>query len=149
MQLHNIQSNTKRKKPKRVGRGASGGTYSGRGIKGQKARAGRKLRPELRDTIKKIHKKRGYAFVSIQHKPFVVHLRALDIFPDGASVSPAILVQKKLVRAKSGRVPAVKILGDGDIKKKLIFSGLAVSKEAKQKIEKAGGEITQSVKRKA
>jgi len=59
VQLHNIQPNTKRKTPKRVGRGGKRGTYSGRGLKGQKSRAGRKIRPQLRDIIKRIPKKKG------------------------------------------------------------------------------------------
>ncbi len=60
MQLHQISKNKARKSPKRVGRGGKKGTYCGRGIKGQKARAGAKIRPELRDFIKKIPKVRGY-----------------------------------------------------------------------------------------
>ena len=141
MQLHNIQPKTKRKKSKRVGRGATRGMYSGRGRKGQKARSGRKMRPELRDIIKKIHKKRGYRFASIQEKPAVINVGRFYEFPEGATVSPEILVEKKLVRKTGGRVPRVKILGGGDITQKLVFSGCIFSKEAKEKIEKAGGKI--------
>lgn len=60
MQLHQIQPSKKIKKKKRVGRGGKRGTYCGRGIKGQKARAGAKIRPQIRNLIKKIPKVRGY-----------------------------------------------------------------------------------------
>jgi large subunit ribosomal protein L15 len=59
MQLHQIKSSKKRPK-KRIGRGGKKGTYCGKGMKGQKSRAGAKIRPELRDFIKKIPKTRGY-----------------------------------------------------------------------------------------
>lgn len=59
MQLHQIQPLHKPKGKKRIGRGGKRGTYSGKGIKGQSSRAGAKIRPEIRDLIKKIPKKRG------------------------------------------------------------------------------------------
>ncbi|MDD5552006.1 MAG: hypothetical protein PHI88_02520 [Candidatus Pacebacteria bacterium] len=62
MQLHEIRPIHKLKQKKRVGRGGKKGTYCGRGVKGQKARAGAKIRPELRDLVKKIPKLRGYKF---------------------------------------------------------------------------------------
>lgn len=60
MQLHQIKPSHKLKTKKRIGRGGKKGTYSGKGMKGQKSRAGAKIRPELRDFIKKIPKVRGY-----------------------------------------------------------------------------------------
>jgi len=62
MQLHQIQPLNKRKSKRRVGRGGKRGTYCGRGMKGQRARTGAKVRPEIRDLIKKIPKIRGYRF---------------------------------------------------------------------------------------
>ena len=59
MQIHNIKRKTKNKKSVSVGRGGTRGKTSGRGTKGQNARAGHKKRPELRDIIKKIPKLRG------------------------------------------------------------------------------------------
>lgn len=59
MQFHTLQGKTKRKYPKQVGRGGTRGKTSGRGTKGQNARAGRKKRPELRDFIKRVPKLRG------------------------------------------------------------------------------------------
>lgn len=60
MQLHELKPIHKRKKPKRIGRGGKRGTYSGRGVKGQKARAGRKLKPIIREIIKRYPKIRGH-----------------------------------------------------------------------------------------
>jgi large subunit ribosomal protein L15 len=60
MQAHTLKRNTPNKKTPRVGRGGVRGKTSGRGTKGQKARSGRKMRPEMRDLIKKIPKLRGH-----------------------------------------------------------------------------------------
>jgi large subunit ribosomal protein L15 len=62
MQIHDIKPDNKIKSKKRIGRGGKKGTYSGKGVKGQKSRAGAKIRPEIRDFIKKIPKLRGYKF---------------------------------------------------------------------------------------
>lgn len=59
MQLNQIKPVHKLKSKKRVGRGGKRGTYSGTGMNGQKSRAGAKIRPEIRDFIKKTPKKRG------------------------------------------------------------------------------------------
>lgn len=59
MQLHNLKRKTPNKKSKQVGRGGKRGKTSGKGTKGQNARAGRKKRPELRDFIKRFPKMRG------------------------------------------------------------------------------------------
>ncbi len=62
MQLNDLKPTNKLKKSKRVGRGGKKGTYSGKGMKGQKSRAGRKLEPPIRGLIKRYHKLRGYKF---------------------------------------------------------------------------------------
>ncbi|MEK7068364.1 MAG: 50S ribosomal protein L15 [Patescibacteria group bacterium] len=142
MQLNQLKAKTKRASSKRVGRGnASGkGKTSGRGTKGQKARAGHRIRPDVREKLKKLPKLRGYSFASIQAKPAVINLAALEAaFASGEAVSPATLIERGLVRARKGEVPAVKILGEGELTKKLSVSGCALSASAKQKIEKAGG----------
>ena len=79
MQFHQLIQKTKFRKSRRVGRGGKRGTYSGRGIKGQKARAGAKIRPALRDILKKIPKLRGYKFKSFRQKPSVVNLEDIEI----------------------------------------------------------------------
>lgn len=65
MQIHNLKRQHKNKKDRIVGRGGKHAKTSGRGGKGQTARAGNKRRPELRDIIKKLPKNRGYSFKSI------------------------------------------------------------------------------------
>lgn len=71
MQIHNLKRTHKNKKDRIVGRGGKHAKTSGRGGKGQTARAGNKRRPELRDIIKKLPKNRGYQFNSIR-KPYLV-----------------------------------------------------------------------------
>jgi large subunit ribosomal protein L15 len=71
MQIHNLKREHKNKKDRLVGRGGKHAKTSGRGGKGQTARAGNKRRPELRDIIKKLPKNRGYQFSSIK-KPLIL-----------------------------------------------------------------------------
>ncbi len=125
-----------------VARGGKRGKTSGRGTKGQKSRAGHKIRPEIRDMIKKLPKLRGYAFNSLQTRPFVVNVGDLnDKFDAGASVSMVTLAAKKMIPESKGKTILVKILGGGELAKKLVISGLPVSASAKTKIEKVGGTI--------
>lgn len=152
MQLHQLQSVHKNKKAKRVGRGGKRGSYSGRGSKGQKARAGARIRPGFRggdNPIWKLFpKQRGaskrveikHAKFSIRHKkPAAVNLDVLNShFQDGESISASALAKKGII--KNSRY-GVKILGDGKLEKKFKFSGLKFSKSAREKILKAGGAI--------
>lgn len=71
MQIHNLKREHKNKRDRLVGRGGKHAKTSGRGGKGQTARAGNKRRPELRDIIKKLPKNRGYRFKS-KKKPFIL-----------------------------------------------------------------------------
>lgn len=144
MQLNELKAKTGRRSSKRVGRGrASGkGKTSGRGTKGQKARAGHKIFPQVREKIKKLPKLRGYRFASIAQKPVVVNVGVLEaFFAPGDTVTPALLAERRLVRARRGVTPVVKVLGDGELSKKLVVEGCTVSASAKQKIEKAGGSV--------
>ena len=145
MQSHNLRRTHKNKKTKLVGRGGTRGKTSGRGTKGQNARAGHKKRPEIRDFIKRIPKLRGRGKninTSIQTKPTVVNLVNLNkSFKDGDIVSPATLVKSSVVKMISGSLPRVKILGSGVLEKKLTIQGCEVSSPAKVAIEKAGGSI--------
>ncbi|MCR4330991.1 MAG: 50S ribosomal protein L15 [Patescibacteria group bacterium] len=142
MQIHQLQRNIPNKKSRRVGRGGKRGKTSGRGTKGQKSRAGRKMRPEMRDIIKKLPKLRGYRFASIQNKPVVVNVGDLEgYFGNGESVTPAVLVQKGIVKEKKGKIPQIKLLGNGTFTKKIAVSGCLFSSSAKEKIEKSGGNI--------
>ncbi len=141
MQLNELKPKTKNKKPKYVGRGGRHGKTSGRGTKGQNARAGRKKRPEMRDIIKKLPKRRGYKFASIQQKPVVISVARLETYSAGESVTPETLVTKGIVSKSKGMHPKVKILGGGELTKKLTVSGCTVSASARAIIEKAGGSI--------
>jgi len=144
MQLHQLQPKTGNKTSKRIGRGRGSGKgkTSGRGTKGQNARAGHKKRPDVREKLKKLPKLRGYRFASIQTKPPVVNLLTLEAaFAAGDTVSPATLVERGLIKVPRGKTPQAKVLGDGELTKKLNLSGCAVSASARQKIEKAGGTI--------
>ncbi len=137
MQLHDIKRKTKARRAKRIGRGGKRGTTSGRGTKGQKARAGHKIRPEIRDVIKRIPKKRGYKFKSFRQKPSIVNMGALDkIFKDGDTITPAVLVQKGLVRKIKGKIPTIKILGKGETKKKFTFKDVLFSTTAREASKK-------------
>lgn len=142
MQLHQIKPNHIRKTKKRVGRGGKRGTYSGRGNKGQKARAGRRFQPIVREILKRYPKLRGYKFSS-QDKNFVI-VKLDDLqskFSDGQLITPKILLEKGIIGRIKGRIPQVKILGNGSIKKKLTIQDCQISKSAQEKIEKAGGKV--------
>ncbi len=148
MQLHELKRKTAQKGSKRVGRGnASGkGKTSGRGTKGQNARSGHKKRPEIREQLKKIPKLRGRgvnSLVSFQARASVVNVAQLEaLFAVGDTVNPTTLAERGVVRARKGGMAPVKILGDGEITKKLVIAGCKVSGSAREKIEKAGGSIT-------
>ncbi len=148
MQLHTLQPKTKRETNKRIGRGGKRGKTSGKGGKGQTARAGGRPRPELRDFIKKLPKLRGFGknrartVNSERVRAAVVNVTVLDTnFAAGDIVSPKILAEKKLINVRGGKMPPVKILGTGELSKKLTVSGCVLSASAKEKIEKAGGAV--------
>lgn len=143
MQIHNLKRNTKNKKDRIVGRGGKHAKTSGRGGKGQTARAGNKRRPALRDIIKKLPKKRGYRTPSFEIKPIPVSLDEITkIFKQGEVVSPQTLVEKKVIDTKKGRYPKVKILsGKNDFALKVDVIGCTVSKKVKDQIVKMGGEV--------
>lgn len=141
--LHNIKAKHKNKERTRRGRGdASGhGNYSGKGIKGQKARSGVSGLKRIgmkNQLILQTPKLRGFKSGKTKNKP----LNLDDInsnFKEGEIVSPETLVEKKLIKKKN--IP-VKILGDGELEiKKLEVKGMAVSSGAREQIEKNGGSV--------
>lgn len=141
MQLHEIKKNTTTKRTKRVGRGGKKGTYCGGGGKGQKGRAGAKFKPIIRGWIKRYPKLRGYNF-NTQTNNSSINLDVLEkTFEANTVVNPKVLVATRIIRNVDGKLPAVKILGTGEIKKALTIEGCLVSKTAKEKIEKAGGSV--------
>ena len=143
MQIHQLKIKTQKKK-RRIGRGGKKGTYSGRGMKGQKSRSGANVNPIFeggRSTlIEHLPKVRG--FKSHHPKNQVVDLTKIEKhFADGDQVSPQSLLAKKII--DNIKTP-VKILSDGKISKKITVEKCLVSKVAKEKIEKAGGKIVSS-----
>lgn len=145
MHIHELKREHPLKKKRQIGRGGKRGKTAGRGTKGQKARAGGKLRPELRDIIKKLPKQRGYKFNRIPGSHVsVVNVSTLDTsFASGDTVTRDTLIEKKIVRRVSGKIPAIKILGTGTLTKKLTIKGLTISESAKIKVEKAGGSLAE------
>lgn len=140
MQLHALQPAHAQRSIKRIGRGGKRGTYSGRGVKGQKARAGHRIRPALRDLLKKLPKRRGYRFNTRAVRPQTLNASVLEKhFAPGDLVSVKTLARKNIIRVVRGRQSAVKILGDGVLTKALTVEKIALSATARGKIEKAGG----------
>ena len=145
MQFHELKRKNPNKKSIKVGRGGKRGKTSGKGMKGQKARAGNSTRPEIRDMIKKLPKLRGRGVNSNTSRLLpkrAVNLSVLnENFKDGDRITPIVLLEKGLIKKVQGKVQEVKILGTGEIDKKLTIRNCAVSKTAAMAIEKAGGKI--------
>ncbi len=141
MQLHQLRP-AKRKKKKVIGRGGAHGHTATRGMKGQKARSGRGGKGRIFEgtttpLFRRTPKMRG--FKSLYDKNNIVNLSTLEKeFKDGDIVDPKVLVRMGIIKKDK---PAVKILGSGEIKKKLTISGCLVSKSAEKKIKDAGGEV--------
>jgi len=130
-----------RKNVKRVGRGQGSGhgTFSGRGCKGNKARAGFSVRPGFEGgqlpIIKRLPEKRGFVNVFTRHYN-VINLSQLSVFEEGMDVDSAALLSAGLI--KSLDCP-VKILGTGELARKLTVRAHKFSAAAREKIEAAGG----------
>lgn len=148
MQLNTLTRSTGITDARRIGRGGKRGKTSGKGHKGQKSRAGHKIRPAERDMIKKLPKLRGHGINrsrtvnSGKVRPEPVNVSALEAhFSAGDRVDPKALVAKKVVRTVAGRVPTVKVLAKGSLTKKLTVAGCTYSESAKKAIEAAGGTV--------
>ena len=140
MQLHNLKP-TKKKKKKVVGRGGSHGTYSTRGMKGQKSRSGggkgRSFTGDKTPLFRRTPKLRG--FKSLYAKNNITNVSILETnFESGDVINPNSLLRKGLI---SKIKPRVKILGNGELNKKFIIENCIISKSAEEKIKKVGGEI--------
>ena len=147
MNLHTLKPNRGAKhRVKRLGCGESSGLgkTSGRGHKGQKSRSGGGVRPGFEGGQMPLHRrlpKRGFNNTRFQDKIAVVNVAFLnDRFEDGDTVNMETLKAARLVK---GTYVTVKVLGNGDISKKLTVEGCKVSATAKEKIEKAGGSIVE------
>ena len=135
------------KKPKRVGRGSSSGlgTTAGKGNKGQQSRSG-KGSPYVGFEGGQMPLYRRIAHKGFSNYPFKKEYYCINVeileakFDDGATVDKAALIEKGFISSKTATL--VKILGNGDIKKKLNVVADKVSESAKAKIVKAGGTVT-------
>ncbi len=144
MQLHTIGSSNKKSK-KRIGRGGKRGTFSGRGTKGQKSRSGHRIRPAIRDLILRLPKRRGYKNRPKSEKPFIISLSELEVKMKLFSGEKKTLEVDKTFLKELGILPAsysgvVKIL-NGKIEMPISVKGIKISKSAKEKVEKAGGNV--------
>lgn len=142
MQVHQLKG-VAFKRRKRLGRGLGSrrGTYSGRGVKGQKARAGARIRPGFEGgqtpLYARLPKRRG--FRSMHEKATVINLGDLArAFPAGATVDRNALVRAQLASPGDRRI---KILANGQVTGPLMIDGLSISAAAQAKIEKAGGTV--------
>ncbi|UFT99513.1 50S ribosomal protein L15 [Radiobacillus kanasensis] len=141
MKLHELKPAVTRKERNRVGRGMSSGNgkTSGRGHKGQKARSGGGTRPGFEGgqmpLLQRIPKR---GFTNINRKDYaIVNLETLNRFEDGTEVTPELLLETGVVsKLKAG----VKILGNGNVEKKLTVKAHKFSASAKEAIEAAGGQ---------
>ena len=151
LNLSNLQPAQPRKDRKRVGRGLGSGKgrYSGRGLKGQKARSGSaKMRAGFEGgqmpVYMRLGKSRGNTSKdAMPVGPFrtftqPVNLRDLDRFDAGAEVTPETLVEKGILKNTK---TDVKLLGTGEVSKKLTIRVHAISASARDKVEAAGGTV--------
>jgi large subunit ribosomal protein L15 len=153
LSLSSLKPAQKRRPRKRIGRGLGSGKgrYSGRGIKGQKARSGsHKMSPGFEGGQMPAHmrtgKQRGpHSKDAMPIGPFrtftfALNVRDLERFDDGAEVTPESLAATGLI--KNTRID-VKILGEGELTKKLSVTAHRFSATAREKIEQAGGSVVQ------
>ncbi len=145
MKLHELQPAPGAKhRKKRLGSGESSGTGKtcGRGHKGQNSRSGGGVRPGFEGGQMPLHRrvpKKGFSNERFRPKVAIVNLSQLNgRFEDGATVDEASLRQAGLVK---GTCDAVKVLGNGELDRKLTVAVDAVSAAAREKIEKSGGSV--------
>lgn len=143
MEAFNIRAPKGQKKKKMLGRGVGSGhgKTAGKGNKGQKARAGGGVRLGFEGGQMPLFRRiarRGFSNMPFKKEFQVVNVSDLNRFADGDVVSPATLAAKGLARKKG---VAVKILGTGELAKRLVIEGASVSSSAREKIAKLGGEV--------
>ena len=145
--ITSLKNTYAQKKSVRIGRGGKRGKTSGKGMKGQKSRTGNSTRPELRDMIKKLPKRRGFGknrartVNNERVRASVVNIKDLEALFAGGAINPRVLAAKGLIKIRGEAAPVVKILSDGTTAKKFTVTGCQVSKVAKDKIVAAGGTV--------
>ena len=141
MKLHELKAPLgAAKSPKRKGRGTGSGQgkTSGRGMNGQNSRSGGGTRPGFEGGQMPLYRrvpKRG--FTNIWKKEWeIVNIEALNVFEDGTEVTPGLLLEAGVAKKV---VDGIKILGEGNLEKKITVKAHKFSKSAIEKIESAGG----------
>lgn len=142
MKLHTMNLAETRTTRNRIGRGpgSGNGKTSGRGQKGQKARSGGGVRLGFeggQTPLARRLPKRG--FTNFNRKEYaIVNLSTLEQFEDGTNVNVALLIEKGIIKKE---LSGLKVLGNGELTKKLTVSAVKFSKSAQEAIEKAGGKV--------
>jgi len=145
MQLQKIVKGRK----KRIGRGGGSGKgfhTVGRGVKGQKARRsvhilfeGFKMKKSL---LRRLPMQRGKSkFKARAKRPVIINLEALNLLADNSEVTVETLIKAGIIEAKDGREYGVKVLGSGEVVRKLNIN-VPISKSAAAKVTKSGGKVT-------
>ena len=144
MKLHELEKNigaTHRAKRKGIGRGSGNGKTSGRGQKGQNSRSGGGVRANFEGGQMPLYRrlpKRGFSNAKFKTTYAVINVSDLNVFEDGTVVTPALLKETGLLK---NQLDGVKVLGNGTLEKKLTVQANKFSKEAIEKINKAGSKI--------
>ncbi|MDE0243130.1 MAG: uL15 family ribosomal protein [Candidatus Kaiserbacteria bacterium] len=143
--LHTLATRTRKKK--RIGRGGVRGRKSGRGDKGQRSRAGRRIRPAIRDELQRIPKRRGHnrnraRGIRGDRGERVITLQMIDRnFSNGETVTPKELITRRIIGRVRGREPRVSIVSRGDLSHSVTIRRCRVSASAQKHIEEAGGAV--------
>lgn len=144
MKLHSLKS-IKGRVSRRIGRGGKRGTTSGRGTKGQRSRAGHRIRPAERDLIMRLPKRRGFRNKTKSDKVIAFNLgeisTKLKSFFGTGPVELTIELLKTAGLLGKNFKGEVKILAEGEIVFPITLKGVKASKSAQEKIVKAGGKI--------
>ena len=144
MKLHELEKNigaTHRAKRKGLGRGSGNGKTSGRGQKGQNSRSGGGVRANFEGGQIPLYRrlpKRGFSNAEFKTTYAVINVSDLNVFEDGTVVTPALLKETGLLKKQ---LDGVKVLGNGTLERKLTIQANKFSKEAMEKINKAGSKI--------
>ena len=144
--LHTL--NTENKRKKRIGRGGARGKNSGGGHKGQKSRAGRRIRPAFRDQLEKLPKRRGFnknrartVRIDRARMRTITTAQLERNFEANAKITPEAIRTKGLVSKVKGNTPNIKIILRGDLKKPLNIFKCSASESAAKAIVSAGGKL--------
>ena len=141
MKLHELETyegTTKRRKRVGHGPGSGLGKTSGRGQKGQKSRSGAKINPVFEGGQLPLYRrlpKRGFSNYPFKKEYAVINLSDLNVFEDGTVVTPALLKERGIVKKQ---LSGIKVLGEGQLEKKLTVQAHKFSKSAIDKINESG-----------